>query len=147
MIETISQFGLMGAGLGTATQGVRHLLGHDQNIGWQEGGLGKLAIEIGIPGLLAAAVFAFVLIRFLMRITSFVDEPHSTQLARVALFAIFISNVVEFLVSAQAYSDATLTLITSFLLGCLLATPMLAERAAASESEPASQTTLTPATA
>jgi hypothetical protein len=55
---TIEQFGFMGAGLGTATQGVRHLLGHDNNIGWQEGGLGKLAIELGVPGLLASSISA-----------------------------------------------------------------------------------------
>ncbi len=51
-IETFRQFGLMGAGLGTATQGVRHLLGTNENVGWQEGGLGKLAIEVGLPGIL-----------------------------------------------------------------------------------------------
>ncbi|HYM59976.1 MAG TPA: hypothetical protein VEZ11_03670 [Thermoanaerobaculia bacterium] len=146
VIETISQFGLMGAGLGTATQGVRHLLGHDENVGWQEGGLGKLAVELGLPGLIAAAIFVFVLVRFLLLITSFVDEPHSTQLVRVALFGIFAANVVEFMVSAQAYSDATLTLITAFFLGCLLATPTLADRAAAPETEPAPRPALRPAT-
>jgi len=42
-----------------------------------------------------------------------------------------IANVVEFMVSAQAYSDAVLTLMTAFFVGCLLATAVLDERLAA----------------
>jgi hypothetical protein len=125
---TIEQTGIMGAGLGTATQGVRHLLGRDDNIGWQEGGLGKLAIELGVPGLLAAVLFAFTILRVLMKVTSLPDVPESTQFIRCALFAIFVANIVEFMVSAQAYSDATLTLTTAFLLGCMFATAVLDER-------------------
>ena len=127
MFETIQQFGIFGAGLGTATQGVRHLLGRDDNIGWQEGGLGKLTMELGVPGLIAAIVFAFVLGRFLLRISGAPDEPETSQVIRTGLFAITAANVANFLASAQAYSDATLTLTTAFLLGCLLATARFAD--------------------
>jgi hypothetical protein len=147
VVETIGQFGFLGAGLGTATQGVHHLTGHDENIGWQEGGLGKLAIEVGLPGLLAAAVLMFVLIRTLMKITAFRDETGSTQLMRCALFGIFAANVVEFMVSAQAYSDAGLTLMTAFLLGCLLATKAMGPPAVATSPQPAQPVSLQPATA
>ena len=148
LIGTIQTFGIMGAGLGTATQGVRHLLGSDQNIGWQEGGLAKLAIEVGVPGMIAAALLAFVLFRTLLRITSAPDLPGSTQLMRVSLFAMFVTNVVQFMVSAQAYSDAVLTLLTAFFLGCLLATGVLDERyAAEAKRNDEAQATLTPATA
>jgi hypothetical protein len=34
VFETFAQFGLMGAGLGTATQGVYHLLGNAASVGW-----------------------------------------------------------------------------------------------------------------
>ena len=128
VITTIGQFGIFGAGLGTATQGVRHLLKHDNNIGWQEGGLSKLAIEVGAPGLLAALMTLFVLMRILLRITAFPDEEGSTQLLRCALFGIFVANIGNFLTSAQAYSDAGLTLLTCFFLGCLLATATLNDR-------------------
>lgn len=128
LFGTIEQFGFMGAGLGTATQGVRHFLGHDQNIGWQEGGLGKLAVEVGVPGLLAAVLTFMVLLRALLKITAYPDEEGSTQLLRCSLFGIFIANVANFMASAQAYSDAGLTLLTCFFLGCLLATATLSER-------------------
>jgi hypothetical protein len=148
LFETIEQFGILGAGLGTATQGVRHFLGHDENIGWQEGGLGKLAIEVGLPGLLAAMMMMFVLMRTLMKITVSKDETRSTQLIRCALFAIFIANVVEFLVSAQAYSDAGLTLLTAFLLGCLFSTgAMLEQPEIAASVVPAQPRPLRPAPA
>lgn len=134
---TVDQFGFMGAGLGTATQGVRHLLGHDENIGWQEGGLGKLTIELGVPGLLAVLLLFFSLLRVLLFVTRQPDEEGSTQLLRCALFAIFIANVANFMISAQAYSDAGLTLLTCFFLGCLLATVTLNERLRLSEADAA----------
>ena len=149
--ETVRQFGIFGAGLGTATQGVRHFLGHDENIGWQEGGLGKLAIELGIPGLLAAILVALVTIRLSMKISSFPDEPSTSQLMRASLFAMFMTNVVEFMVSAQAYSDAMLVLFTAFLVGCLFATAALEDRqkaaaAAAAAALPERRGALVPAT-
>jgi hypothetical protein len=141
VFETVRQFGFMGAGLGTATQGVQHLTGRDSNVGWQEGGLGKLAIEVGVPGLLAAALTFIVLLLLLLKITGFPDEEGSTQLIRCALFGIFIANVANFLASAQAYSDAGLTLLTCFFLGCLMATAthnhrLKAAQAQAAEREP-----------
>jgi hypothetical protein len=135
LIDTIDQFGFMGAGLGTATQGVRHLLGREAAVGWQEGGVGKLAIELGLPGLLAGALLVAVLLSLLYRISSFVDEPDSSQLLRVSLFAIVVANIVNFLVSAQAYSDPVLTLLTAFFLGCVLATPSFQARAVAATAE------------
>jgi hypothetical protein len=133
-IETFRQFGLLGAGLGAATQGTWHLTGNTQSLGWQEGGLGKLAVELGLPGLLAAVLFAAVLFRMLLRLTSIGDVPGSSQFARVALFAFVTANVVNFLGSAQAYSDGMLALSTAFLSGCLLATAALDERLTAAET-------------
>lgn len=148
MMETFRQFGLMGAGLGAATQGTRHLPGGTKDVGWQEGGLGKLAVELGLPGLLAAALFAWILFRMLLRLTAIGDVPGSTQYARVALFGFLTANIAGFLGSAQAYSDAMLALCTAFLAGCLLATAALDERlGAAQQPQPAVAPSATPATA
>ncbi|MCU1246819.1 MAG: hypothetical protein JWN02_2729 [Acidobacteria bacterium] len=133
VFETIQQFGIMGAGLGTATQGVRHLLGTDWDIGWQEGGLGKLTVELGVPGLIAALAFSILLFQMLLRLTAHEDTKHSSQLTRAILFSIFAANVVNFMASAQAYSDAVLTLVSAFCLGMLLATASFDDRAATVE--------------
>ncbi|HYI10634.1 MAG TPA: hypothetical protein VEK57_16355 [Thermoanaerobaculia bacterium] len=126
-IETFRQFGLMGAGLGTATQGVHHLLGQN-NLGWQEGGLGKLAVEVGLPGILALMVSGWIILRLLLRLTSIGDVRGCTQFVRATLFALVFANMVAFMASAQAFTDAVLALTTGFLVGCLFATAALDER-------------------
>ncbi|MDP9360704.1 MAG: hypothetical protein M3P29_04550 [Acidobacteriota bacterium] len=133
LVGTVQESGFMGAGLGTATQGVYHVLNESgiAQLGWQEGGLGKLAIELGVPGLLAAAMLGIAMLMTMLKISRHPDVPGSSQLVRAALFGIVVANVVEFLASAQAYSDAVLTLLAAFFVGCLFATAVLDERLAA----------------
>jgi hypothetical protein len=135
---TVEQAGIMGAGLGTATQGVYHVLREDTGttLGWQEGGLGKLAIELGVPGLMAVAMLGLTMFLTMLKISGHPDVPGSSQLARAALFGIIASNVIEFMVSAQAYSDPVLTLLTAFFVGCMFATAALDERLAEAEAAP-----------
>jgi hypothetical protein len=137
VFETFRQFGIMGAGLGTATQGVQHLLGNQQILGWQEGGLGKLAIELGLPGLIAIAIFGFTLFRLMLQITRHPDLPETSQLGRAALFALVMANVGNYAASAQTYSDPVLALIAAFFGGCLFATAALDDRVAAAQAESA----------
>jgi hypothetical protein len=146
LMETIREFGLLGAGLGAATQGVQHVITEGGPVGWQEGGLGKLTVELGVPGLLAVVIFAFAILRTMMKISAHPDVPGSSQLIRCALFGIIVANVVEFMASAQAYSDAVLTLMTAFFFGCMFATAVLDERMAAAPA-PAAQPLPAPATA
>jgi hypothetical protein len=134
LFGTFEEGSLLGAGLGAATQGVRHVSGLENDYGWQEGGLGKLAVELGLPGLLVAALLAWVMMRMMMRITSVGDIPGTTQLMRVGLFALIVANIGNFLASAQAYSDPVLTLMTAFFVGCLFATAALDERLPAAET-------------
>lgn len=128
VIGTFEQFGLLGAGLGSATQGVYHLLPRDVQLGWQEGGLAKLAMELGLPGLLAVVLFFVALLKLLLRLTSIGDVPGSSQFARATLFALVAANGANFAASAQAYTDPVLTLLTAFFAGCLFATAALDER-------------------
>lgn len=128
---TLQQVSWLGAGLGAATQGVRHVAGRESDFGWQEGGLGKLTAELGVPGLLVAALLMWAVLRMMLRITAVGDIEGTSQLIRVALFAMILANIGNFLASAQAYSDPVLTLMTAFLVGCLFATATLDERLAA----------------
>jgi hypothetical protein len=132
VVGTVGQAGIMGAGLGTATQGVYHVLRQDSTttLGWQEGGLGKLAIELGVPGLISVALVGLAMILTMMKISAHPDVAGSSQLARAALFGIIAANIVEFMVSAQAYSDPVLALLTAFFIGCMFATAALDERLA-----------------
>ncbi len=135
IVGTLEQNSILGAGLGSATQGVRHVSGLETDFGWQEGGLGKLAAELGVQGLIVAALMAWAILRMMLRITAVPDIPGTSQLLRVALFAMVVANIGNFLASAQAYSDPVLTLMTAFVTGCLFATATLDERLAQTESE------------
>lgn len=131
VFETINQAGIMGSGLGVATQGVQHVLGTEAGVSWQEGGLGKLAVELGVPGLVSALLLVFLMMSALFRISGFADQPWSSQVGRVTLFGLIVANIASFLASAQTYSDPVVTILACFFVGCLFATITLDERAAA----------------
>jgi hypothetical protein len=135
VIETIRQAGIMGAGLGVATQGVQHVLGTEAGVSWQEGGLGKLAVELGVPGLMAAALLVFLVIQSLLRISGLPDQQWSAQVGRITLFALILANIASFMASAQTYSDPVVTILSCFFVGCLFATVTLDERAVAAEMQ------------
>ncbi|HEX3581795.1 MAG TPA: hypothetical protein VH087_08530 [Thermoanaerobaculia bacterium] len=141
LFDTIQQFGYLGAGLGVATQGAYHVTDDAANMvsGWQEGGLGKLAVELGVPGLLAVAFLVWRVFFTMNRIARFPDLPGTSQLARAMLFAMIIANIANFAASAQAYSDPVLTLLTAFFAGCLFATSKLDEQQPALAPEPEPQ--------
>jgi hypothetical protein len=130
---TIEQTGIMGAGLGTATQGTQHFTNNTAH-SWQEGGLGKLAIELGVPGVAAAGLLLLAFINYMLKITRAPDESGTSQIIRCMLMGMIIGNVANFAASAQAYSDPVLTLMTSFFAGCLLATAATESRLATAAS-------------
>lgn len=149
LFDTIRQFGYLGAGLGVATQGAYHVADDSATVvtGWQEGGLGKLAVELGVPGLLAVAFLVWRVFFTMNRIARFPDLPGTSQLGRAMLFALIVANILNFAASAQAYSDPVLTLLTAFLAGCLFATSKLDEAQPATAPEPEPKPSLAVVTA
>ncbi|MDP9190986.1 MAG: hypothetical protein M3P06_04705 [Acidobacteriota bacterium] len=143
VMQTFREVGYMGAGLGTATQGVHHLLGSN-SIGWQEGGLGKVAMEIGLPGLVALFIMVIIVGRMLLILTRIPDVPGSSQFLRVMLFALVSANISGFIASAQAYNDAVLGLTAGFLVGGLFASAALDERLPATKAVAATARDATP---
>lgn len=126
-VGSFRQYGLLGGGLGVATQGAHHLIDKKEQgspLGWQEGGAGKFAVELGLIGVVALAVFGFVFLRTMWRIT-YAPILREHSLERNALFAIVVANIASFFASAQPYADPALALITAFFLGALFATPKL----------------------
>jgi hypothetical protein len=119
-------FGLFGAGLGVGTQGTQYFGGGGALAGAAEGGLGKVTLELGVPGLLVLgwlAASTFHRIWQIMRTASLV----SPKLARLSfgLFSFLLANAAAFSVATQAYGDFFIMLIMSWTLGLLLAIPVL----------------------
>jgi len=122
-------FGVFGAGLGAGTQGTQHFGGGGDIAAAAEGGLGKITLELGIPGLFVMGWFAILLFRYLWRIMQAASR-HSVRMGRLSfgLFSFLVANLAGFSVATQAYGDLFVLLILSWTLGFLLAIPALVER-------------------
>lgn len=121
-LESLWQSGLLGRGLGTATQGSQHILGRP--LTWQEDGGGRLFVELGLVGaallLVTGIVVAFHCKKVLDRTPT--REPHF-QL-QIGLASVLLANAACFLVSHQAFSGDPWNLGTVlFCLGLLLSFP------------------------
>ena len=123
------RFGLLGAGLGAGSQGTQYFKGEGTIGGAAEGGLGKITLELGIPGLFVIGWFAISLFRHLWQIMR-AASGRSPRMARLSfgLFSFLVANVAGFSVATQAYGDLFILLILSWTLGFLLAIPVLLER-------------------
>jgi hypothetical protein len=124
-----SSFGLFGGGLGVGTQGTQYFGGGGVNAGAAEGGLGKITLELGMPGLFLIGWIAFLFLRYVWGVIR-VTSQYSPKIARLAigLFSFLVANVAGFSVATQAYGDLFILLILSWTLGFLLAVPVLLER-------------------
>ncbi len=130
VIWAVNGFGLFGAGLGTGSQGVQHVAASASiNRGAAEGGLGKITMELGVPGLVLLAWLATAFYRYVRKLlvaTTKLSRPH----ARLAygMLAFLIANTASFLVATQAFGDVFVQLMMGWAVGFLLAMPVLAER-------------------
>jgi hypothetical protein len=120
VVSTFNQSGPLGRGIGTASQGTQHL-GLEAARGWQEGGLSKLAVELGIPGLVCAVVLFVSLARHCMIVMRTPTSTASLAALKVGLCGFVVANGFGFLVSHQVYGDPLVMMLTSFMLGAVLA--------------------------
>ncbi len=123
-----NRYGLLGAGLGVGSQGTQYFGGVEQ--GAAEGGLGKIWVELGAPGLLIVAWLGWALARHLWSILKLVSRQ-SLPLSRTAcgLASFLVANVATFMVATQVYGDIFVLFLLGTALAAIMAMPVLAERA------------------
>lgn len=123
------QFGLFGAGLGVGTQGTQYFGGGGGIAGAAEGGLGKIMLELGAPGLVLIVWLGIVFWRHVVRIMRLAAAT-SPSLARLSfgLMAFLVANVSAFSVATQAFGDIFVLLMLGSTIGFLLAIPVLVRR-------------------
>ena len=94
-----------------------------------EGGLGKITLELGIPGIFVLGWIGFLFLRYVWQVIR-VASRYSPKIARltIGLFSFLVANVAGFSVATQAYGDLFILLILSWTLGFLLSVPVLVER-------------------
>ena len=128
VISAIDTFGWLGAGLGTGSQGTNAIAeAHGINRWSAEGGLGKIAMELGIPGLFLVGWLIIAMghhLRWQLAAVARISPQH-TRMA-YGLVSFLVANAATFTVATQAYSDLFVLLILGWALGFLLAMPGLA---------------------
>jgi hypothetical protein len=126
----INRWGIFGAGLGSGSQGTQYFGGGSKVFGGaSEGGLGKITQELGLPGLILLLYFFVMLFRHIVKILV-VASRHSTEHAQFAYgcAALLVANVAAFFVATQVFGDLFVLLFLGWILGFLLAIPIMIDR-------------------
>jgi len=135
VIETYRQSGFFGEGLGFAAQGSQNVEG-DKPRTWQEGGLEKILVELGVPGFLSFILLAYTLIRAILKVIFYQLSPQSPDFPLFAgIAAMVIANMGSFSVSHQIFVDGFILAFYSFLTGILLSIGRLDARNRPSPTE------------
>jgi hypothetical protein len=116
------QGGLLGKGLGAAATGAHHVAGDDKPRTWQEGGLDRLAVELGLFGFLCALFLAWTMGRRMVRVGGILGRTQEPE-ARlyIGILAMAVANGASFVVSGQIFGDPFVGFFFSLLLGIALA--------------------------
>lgn len=127
VVWAVQGFGIFGGGLGVGSQGAQHFGAPPS--GAAEGGLGKLTVELGVPGLFVVAWVLYRLVRWVRRILNSLSRtsPRHANFA-YGLVAFLLANLAAFSVATQAYADMFILLTLGWSFGFLLALPVLAAR-------------------
>jgi hypothetical protein len=118
--------GVLGAGAGVSAHGAQFFGGGWQIAGADESGLGKIAGELGVPGLVAIAFLLYRLahyVRNLLRYIARVDRK-LTMIA-CGLVSFVVGNAFAFIAATQLFGDPLVLLMLGWSMGFVLATPKL----------------------
>jgi len=121
-IDTYRQSGFFGKGIGTSAQGIQHLGVHIRR-SWQESGASRILVELGVPGILAALFFVWSIAKVMSWMVLNSRRTSSVPVLQMALMALAIANISNFLISHQVYSDGFILVMLTLFVGFLLASP------------------------
>ena len=124
IISTLQQSGVLGDGLGTATQGKHYAGVKTTRKGWQEDGASRLFKELGLHGVLFVGIATVLFGQALVRAIKLVSPGHSVADLQVCLLSVVAANVACFIASHQVYSgDPANSLFVVLLLGMVFGAP------------------------
>ena len=120
MVEwALDRYGLLGGGLGVASQGTQHFGGGASVFGGSgEGGLGKIVAELGVPGLLIIIWMMGSIFSYswkMMKIVSKYKSPLTPLF--YGLFSFLCVNILSFIIATQIYGDMFVLLILGWVVG------------------------------
>jgi hypothetical protein len=122
-IETLQRVGILGAGLGSGTQG-RYYIGVTRvrnNQGWQEDGVSRLFLEFGIPGAMLVLFAGYLAVQMTVKAITFIPADDALQVLQFGLVGVVAGNIASFIISHQQYSgDPVAGLIATMMAGMVL---------------------------
>ncbi len=124
-----NRVGVLGGGLGIASQGSRFFNVSSIAGGSAEGGLGKVMVELGLPGLLVIVwlVLTFIVYFFrALRLSTQPLMPKNLMPLMLGLAMLLLVNVLTFSVATQVYGDMFVLIMLGLIGGFLFALPKLA---------------------
>lgn len=139
----VDGFGWFGAGLGMVAQGAQYFGGGAGRFGGAaEGGLGKITMDLGVPGVVVVIWMAWVLARLVSaRLSALAKSSRMHANLAFGFVAFLVANVAAFSVATQVFGDVLVLLMLGWSFGFVLAMPVVAfnETAARLAANPASE--------
>ncbi len=126
-----NRVGFLGGGLGIASQGSHFFNVSTIAGGSGEGGLGKIMVELGVPGLLVSLWLMYALARYIstsIRLSAQNFVPERLMPLMLGIAGILLVNVLTFAVATQVYGDMFILILIGLLAGFLFALPKLVAR-------------------
>jgi len=143
----INRVGFLGGGLGIASQG-SHLFNVSSIAGGSgEGGLGKIMVELGLPGLIAAFWLVLAFARYInsaLKLSAQGFVPMDVMPLMLGIACLLLVNVMTFTVATQVYGDMFVLIMIGLLAGFLFALPKLVIRAMRDAPDHTSPSVTTP---
>ncbi|MBI3862559.1 MAG: hypothetical protein HY290_11770, partial [Planctomycetia bacterium] len=139
VLVSLRQTGVLGIGLGTATQGRYYVEGLAGTKAWQEDGISRIFAEMGLLGaiFMTLAIVNFIRAAYVAwKMVPIYSPIHEIQ---IGMLAIVGASIASFIVSHQAFSgDPCALLFVSLLFGVLLSGPIQVVRAMMAAEQQAS---------
>lgn len=119
VLVTFNQSGVLGEGLGSAATGARH--GGASGIKtWQEGGLPKILVELGVTGLIAFFFLGISVVTMLFHLLRSIPVYSPVMPYFIGMVAILAANGASFVISHHVFGDPFIITLTGFFLGITL---------------------------
>jgi len=126
----VAENGFFGRGAGTGAQGAQYFGGGAQLVGWgAEGGLGRIAAELGVPGLIIVVWLSTAVAIRLWRVARILPRVAPRHAVRFyGLFALIPANAIVFLTAHQVFGDPFVLITLGLIASSALAFPQIAAR-------------------
>jgi hypothetical protein len=123
MKSAFNRSGGIGLGAGAGSQGAQYA-GADQSAavgGSAESGLGKLMVEIGVPGIVVSLLLLFVVSQRVLKNMKWIARMGEQYLVyQVSFSAFMFANMMTFTVATQVYGDLFILIILGTVGGFIL---------------------------